>query len=252
MKKEITIGFLQDVSSVFCSIGAHINQIRHSKTSSRRNTWVLITCYLEKTTSNVERILLRNILITQDCTGFTAKKWHVMESLACWSHSNRPHTRQAHVLYHNLQKFKCIVFVTIFVVTGGPLMPLQQDCANVLCALMLSSCLKHHVSPWIQELACKNTVQPSVDLWDVREQGQTFICKVLWHVSMNLCHCKAHLIEFQVIIPLDCQLILIVFQHSFQWWPHNPGSLLEVGILWVGTTWMEEILHILGCIKPST
>ena len=86
---------------------------------------------------------------------------------------------------------------------------------------------------WIQELACKNTVQPAVDLWDVRKQGQTFICKVLWHVSMNLCHCKAHLIEFQVIIPLDCQLILIVFQHSFQWWPHNPGSLLEVGILWL-------------------
>ena len=158
MKMEITIGLLQDVSSDFCSIGAHINQIRHSKTSSSRNTWVLITCYLEKMTWNVERILLSNILITQDCTGFTAKKWHVMESLASWSHSNRPHTRQAHVLYHNLQKFKCIVFVTIFVVTGGPLMPLQQDCANVLCAFMLSSCLKHQVSlgfkNWLARTLC--------------------------------------------------------------------------------------------------
>ena len=160
MKKEITIGFLQDVSSVFCSIGAHINQIRHSKTSSRRNTWVLITCYLEKTTSNVERILLRNILITQDLHRLYCKKMTCDGSLACWSHSNRPHTRQAHVLYHNLQKFKCIVFVTIFVVTGGPLMPLQQDCANVLCALMLSSCLKHHVSlgfkNWLARTLCSH------------------------------------------------------------------------------------------------
>lgn len=70
-------------------------------------------------------------------------------------------------------------FVTIFVVTGGPLMPLQQDCANVLCAFMLSSLPEAPSESWIQDLACKNTVQPAVDLWDVREQGQTLICKVL-------------------------------------------------------------------------
>jgi len=50
--------------------------------------------------------------------------------------------------FHILSNCKCNamrILATIFAVTWGRLIPLQQDCAKVLCTFMLSSCLKHHV-----------------------------------------------------------------------------------------------------------
>lgn len=70
------------------------------------------------------------------------------------------------------------ILATIFAVTWGPLIPLQHDCAKVLCTLMLSSCLKHQVSLWIQELACKNT--GFIASFNIRLEKPVNKCSLIW------------------------------------------------------------------------
>ena len=83
--------------------------------------------------------------------------------------------------FHILSNCKCKamrILATIFAVTWGPLIPLQHDCAKVLCTLMLSSCLKHQVSLWIQELACKNT--GFIASFNIRLEKPVNKCSLKW------------------------------------------------------------------------